>query len=118
MIFTDAAFDKDAKIGGLGAVLGSSAGCCVAWFSIFLDKGMWEFLGVDGKETIIYELELLAACLALATWSERLRSLYLILYGNNDNVRFIPIRGTGLGTIASTIMRMHLQIQVEMNSSI
>ena len=30
MIFTDAAFDKNAKTGGLGAVLVSSIGQCVA----------------------------------------------------------------------------------------
>ena len=79
---------------------------------------MCELLGGDGKETIIYELELLAACLALTTWSERLRSSYSVHYGDNDSVRFALIRGTGLATVASTVMRLHLQTQVEVNSSI
>lgn len=57
LIFTDAAFDKVAKTGGLGAVLVSSDGRCVAWSFIFLDEDVCELLGADGKETIVYELD-------------------------------------------------------------
>ena len=50
---TDATFGKDAKTGCLGAILVSSTGCCVAWFLIFLDKGIYNIFGADGQEIIV-----------------------------------------------------------------
>ena len=116
LVFTDAAYDKESKDGGLGAVLVSASGDCAAWFSLKLDTGMCEVFGACDKETIIYELEMLAACLAFDVWSGFLRSSYSVHYGDNDSVRYALIRGTGLGTTAGTIMRLHLQTEVDVNS--
>ena len=49
----DATFGKHAKTGCLGAILVSSTGCCVAWFLIFLDKGIYNIFGADGQEIIV-----------------------------------------------------------------
>ena len=49
LIFTDAAYGKENKHGGLGAVLIDSSGDCVAWFSLPLDGHVCCVLGADGK---------------------------------------------------------------------
>ena len=72
-----------------------------------LSPEVCETLGPKEKETIIYELELLAACVALDIWSDILSASYPIRYGDNDNVHFALIRGTGRGLrglVAETIM--------------
>ena len=51
-------------------------------------------LGWDLKETIIYELELLAACISLNIWSDVLASSYPVHDGDNDSARFALIRGS------------------------
>ena len=116
-IFTDASFDGQTCVGGLGGVLVNSQGNCCAWFSISLDKDMCNLLGANSKETIIYELEMLASCLALDLWANCLASAYPILYGDNDSVRFALIRGTGLCLIANTIMQ-HLETEVNFNTNV
>lgn len=89
----------------------NSLGNCVAWFSFPLDRQTCCVFGADGKETIIYELELLAACLAIDIWSQPLKGSYSAHYGDNDSARFALTRGTGLGTAAATIMNLHLQTE-------
>ena len=79
LVFADAAFEREAKTGGLGAVLVNAAGECQAWFSVKLDDDLCNLLGAQEKETIIYELELFAACLALDVWKEYLRASYPVL---------------------------------------
>jgi len=91
--------------------------CCV-FFSIRLDKDMCNLLGANSKETIIYELEMLASCLALDLWASCLASAYPVLYGDNDSVRFALIRGTGLGLVANTIMQQHLETEVNFNTNV
>ena len=67
--------------------------------------------------SIIYELELLAACLALDVWNEYLRASYPVLYTDNDSLRHALIPGVGRGLVAGTVMKMHLQIEVANNTS-
>ena len=61
---------------------------------------------------------MLAACLAMDVWSGYLKSSYSVQYGDNDSVRYAPIRGTGLGTVAGTVMKLHLRTEVDINSCI
>ena len=56
-VYTDAAFEPETSTGGLGAVLVSEAGICIARFGIFLDSNLCEVFGSSRKDTIIYELE-------------------------------------------------------------
>lgn len=72
-ISTDASFSSENKTAGLGGVLVDSAGDCAAWFSIRLNEDQCNLLGADSKDTIIYELELLAACMAMEMWDLFLR---------------------------------------------
>ena len=59
----------DEKKAGLGGVLVDSAGDCTAWFGLHLDRDACNLWGADMKDTIVYELELLAACVALELWA-------------------------------------------------
>ena len=117
-IFTDASFSSENKTAGLGGVLADSAGDCAAWFSISLDVDQCNLLGADSKDTIIYERELLAACMAMEMWALLLASSYPVHYGDNDSVRFALIRGVAQGAIAESIMQMHLSVEVAFNSNV
>ena len=68
-LYCDAAYEPETKSGGLGAVLCDNFGSCVAWFGIPLDKDAGAVFGADKKHTIIYELELCAAVLAMDFWA-------------------------------------------------
>ena len=63
LVLTDAAYDKEAKSGGLGAVLVDAEGRCRAWLSLKLGCDMCGIFGINDKGIIICELEFLAACL-------------------------------------------------------
>ena len=117
-VFTDASFEPDEKRAGLGGVLVDSTGECIAWFGLKLGEDACNVLGADVKETIIYELELLAACVALELWAPYLSSSYPVHYGDNDSVRFALIRGVAQGVVAETIMQFHLEVEVSFNSNI
>ena len=117
-IFTDASFENQLGSGGLGGVLVDCLGNCRAWFSLKLEPNECKLLGADSKETIIYELELLACCIAMDMWGDVLASAYPVLYGDNDSVRFALIRGTGLGLVAEVIMKQHLEREVNYNTNV
>ena len=117
-IFTDASFESQQCSGGLGGVLVDRLGNCRAWFSLKLGTDECKLLGADSKETIIYELELLACCVAMDMWGDILASAYPVLYGDNDSVRSALIRGTGLGLVAEVIMKQHLETEVNYNTNI
>jgi len=117
-IFTDASFESQLGSGGLGGVLVDCLGNCRAWFSLKVEPSDCKLLGADSKETIIYDLELLACCLAMDLWGDVLASAYPVLYGDSDSVRFALIRGTGLGLIAEVIMKQHLETEVNYNRNI
>ena len=68
-LYCDAAYEPETKSGGLGAVLCDNLGKCVAWFGIPLEKDTCVAFGADKKHTIIYDLELCAAVLALDFWA-------------------------------------------------
>eukprot|EP00438_Fugacium_kawagutii_P011446 Skav223456 [mRNA] locus=scaffold184:128814:130232:- [translate_table: standard] len=118
VIFTDASYDPETKTGGLGAILVAPDGSFKAWFSKAMSTDECLILGSDLKHTIIYELELLATCVALEVWSPSLSSAYPIHYGDNDSVRYALIRGTGVGIVAETLMRRHLEVETVYNSNV
>ena len=117
-VFSDASYEPEEKKAGLGGVLVDAAGDCTAWFGLQLDQDACNLLGADSKDTIIYELELLAACVALELWAPHLSSSYPVHYGDNDSVRFALIRGVAQGIVAENIMQFHLEVEVSFNSNI
>ena len=105
-LYTDAAYHVSDKNGGLGAVLVDASGTCVAWFGFVLDVDDCTAFGSCNKQTIIYELELLAAVLAYSVWSGVLKNHMITWFGDNDSVRFSLIRGTGTGSWGESLMEL------------
>ena len=118
IIQTDAAFDMTTGTGGLGAVLIDMQATCVSWFGLHMDEDACKAFGSNQKQTIIYELELLGACLALDVWASKLTGRYSTLYVDNDSVRFSLIRGVATGAAAEATMSLHLQSEVENNMNV
>ena len=117
-VFTDAAFETETKLGGLGAVLVSSMATCECWFGLQLSSEMCETFGADKKGTIIYELELLAACLSMELWKEFLADSFPVLYVDNDSVRQALVRGIASGNVATVMLQRHLRFEVSNSTSV
>ena len=67
------------------------------------------------KQTIIYELELLASVLALDFWASSINTGLQVCFGDNDGARFSLIRGTCLSRSATLLMEYHLLREAEQN---
>ena len=114
-MFADAAYEPDMFMGGLGAALFNEECKCVGWFGVPLDKEQCIKLGANTKQTIIYELELLAAILGLDFWADTMRDGLQVCYGDNDGARFSLIRGSCSSLQASILMKYHLEREASNN---
>ena len=104
-MFADAAYEPDSFVRGLGAALFNEDCECVGWFGLPLDKEQCLRFGANNKQTIIYELEMLAAILGLDFWADKMKDGLQVCYGHNDGARFSLIRGSCLSSHASALMR-------------
>ena len=108
-LFVDAAYEPETVSGGLGAALFSEECECLGWFGLPLDKQQCLRFGAGSKQTIIYELEMLAAILGFDFWVDRMKDGLQVCYGDNDGARFSLIRGSCMSPGASALMRYHLE---------
>ena len=88
-VFTDASFEPDHPEwqAGLGAVLCSTEGKIIQYFSVHADAALREKLNVSQRKTIIFELEFFTIWCALRCWSKWFRDSQVVLYTDNDGVR-------------------------------
>ena len=114
-VYTDAAYEPETKSGGLGAVLVNHAGECVSWFGFNLDEKTCVEFGANIKDTIIYELELCGAVLALDFWSKRMQNGLQVCFGDNDAARFSLIRGSCNSCVSAKLMEYHLCREADNN---
>ena len=112
-LFTDASFDM-ARGAGLGAVLFSTDGSVIAWFSLWADIGDLATFLPEGRETAIGELETLAVAMSLFVWHQRLKSSQLMVYIDNEGSKFSLIKGysstlavTAICALAATFLDSH-----------
>ena len=117
-VFTDAAYEVEQCSGGLGAVLVSSDATCRSWFGLKLTEAHCELFGAKNKGTIIYELELLAACLSMELWRDFLVDAFPVLYVDNDSVRHALVRGVASGAVANVMLQRHLKFEVNNSTSV
>ena len=117
-VFTDAAYEVEQLEGGLGAVLVGSDAACRCWFGLKLTTEHCELFGAQNKGTIIYELELLAACLSMELWKSFLVDAFPVLYVDNDSVRHALVRGIASGAVANVMLQRHLKIEVKNSTSV
>ena len=90
------------RAGGVGGVLVSSAGRSIAWFGFQLDPDTCKRFGAADKETIIYELEMCAAVLALVHWRAGLQDTLPVSLIDNDAAHYSFICGSARGEIATS----------------
>ena len=91
-VFTDAAFESEAKSGGLGAVLLSSSGEVIHWAGQALDA---EFIGgiMAEEQKQIGELETLAVLAAIHLWEGYLTAKHVVFFIDNEASRFCILKG-------------------------
>ena len=115
-VYTDAAYSSETRTGGIGAVLVDQEANCCEWFGFPLNSGDCDTFGAALKDTIIYELELAAAVVALAFWRNRLKGNLAVWFGDNDSVRFALIRACGTGPWAEALLEYHLTLEATCNT--
>ena len=116
-IFTDAAYEPSTCSGGLGGVLFNDAGEICSWFGILVSESISAKLGSMTKESLIYELELVASILAMKLWGRDASANLHVCYGDNDSARFSLIRASGSGLVASFFLEKYLSWEAENNVS-
>ena len=93
LIFTDACYEPDhpAWPCGLGGV--AIYGGRRSLFSLALDAEIRAFFGEGVKKQIIFEIETLAALLAICVWNTSLRSGRVVLFVDNEGIKFSLLKG-------------------------
>ena len=114
-IFTDAAYEPHTQSGGLGGVCFDTNASVLSWFGIAVSGDQSKALGASHKQSLIYELELIATVIAMRLWGRDGSNYLHVCYGDNDSVRFSLIRAAGTGDIGFSIMKCHLEWEAEMN---
>ena len=109
VLFTDAAFDPG-KGAGLGAVLVGPNRKVVAWFGLKLTMIHLQPIFQEGRQTVIGELETLAAAVALRLWSRVLTSSKLLLFIDNEGARFSLIKGVSKAPAITSICSIASQV--------
>ena len=107
-LYTDASYETSTQTGGLGAVLVDEHSQVVAWFGIALNRETCRQIGADEKGSLIFELELLAAVLAIQLWCGTDEESLHVWFGDNDSVRYSLIRGMAIGKFGQPLMIQHL----------
>ena len=112
-VYTDASFEPSTCCGGLGAVLVDAESHVLAWFGVALDSETCVSLGAQQKGTIIYELELFAAVLALQLWSFGDGHDLVVHFGDNEDegVRFSLIKAAASGNFGEFLMEHFLKLE-------
>lgn len=116
-LYTDASYEPETKQGGIGATLINRKGEVVQWFGFELDQEDCKVFGSEIKQTIIFELELVAAVFSLTVWSDIVSKGLQVLFCDNDGVRHSLIRGSTEGHIPRVLMKIHLKHEAEKNLS-
>lgn len=111
-IYSDASFENAS--GGLGGVLLDSLGHVVQWFGVNISVDLCRLLGSDQKDTIIFELELLASILAVGVWSELLRESQSIIFIDNEAVRFCMIRARSQGGPSLQLLKFYVTLEADL----
>ena len=105
-VFTDASFDRDEERAraGIGGVLVDPSGVLLEFFSTSVSPEYLVKLGVLAKQTVIYELELLAGVVALRLWNQFVQDRQTVLYVDNDGARHSYISGVSSDAVVLAIL--------------
>ena len=70
------------------------------------------------QETIIFELELLAAVVGIAHWYHATSEDLHVWFGDNDASRYASIKADANGDVARAIVSYHLEVETALNTSL
>lgn len=115
-VYTDACYDKESRSGGVGGVLVDHEATCRAWFSRRLTADECKIFGSGVQDTIIYELELLGAIMAMHCWKDTLCGDLSVLFVDNEGVKHALIRGSATGRCAKLLIEFNLSVEAEFSS--
>ena len=110
-IYSDASFEPSEGTGGLGGVVVNAETQVGAWFGFPLDAPTCAKLGSQEKVTVIYELELLAAVIALNSWSGCHGDELNVHFGDSEGVRFSLVKASATGLVGQGLMAYHLKLE-------
>ena len=89
-----------------------------AWFGFAVTTEQCKFLGAELKETIIFELELLAAVVGITHWCSTTSEDLHVWFGDNDASRYALIKANANGDVARAILSYHLEVETALNTSL
>ena len=116
-IFTDAAYEQNTKTGGLGGVLFDDSANVSSWFGVEVSEDVSIAMGGKTKQSLIYELELVASLVALRLWGRDSAENLHVCYRDNDSARFSLIRASGANDVANHFLSKYLKWEAENNIS-
>eukprot|EP00435_Cladocopium_sp_Y103_P073576 s203_g44.t1 len=85
-VYVDASFEPGGYC-GLGGVIYSSAGKCLAFFSERVDDELLSAIMQDGQETAIQELEALSLLAAAVSFKSLLAGVKTVIFSDSESVR-------------------------------
>ena len=93
---------------------GNNANLC-SWFGIEVSRSTSISLGAEQRQSLIYELELAAAVIAMKLWGCDGSDHLHVCYGDNDSVRYSLIRAFAIGEAALAFKACHLEWDANAN---
>ena len=115
IVFTDGCCEAERRFGGVGGILISPQGSCVAYFSAEVPDWLMDAL-LQTSANPIHELELLPMSLAAYIWNARICYSQVVWYVDNESSKMAMIRGSGETPYASRFIEAF--VQTESNSQI
>ena len=118
-IFTDASYENGRA--GLGGVLYNCEGHMLSFYSCELDESMTAQLNPEGKKTIIYEMETLAAWIGTAWLLDPLGLKScdrVVLFVDNEATLASIIAGKGSGTFGALLVGKIVEWEFEARISL
>lgn len=113
-IYCDASFEGGS--GGIGAVLYNASGSCISWFGVKADEDFCSAIA-EGRETVIFDLEMCAVFLAIKVWQSYLTNSDSVIFTDNEGVKFSLIKGSCDGLFASYVLRCILDLEFQLDTN-
>ena len=118
LVFTDACYERDHPTWpcGLGGVL--FAGNKVYYFSLAVDVELRAFFGEDVKKQIIFEVETVAALLAVEMWQSFFGNKRTVLFVDNEGTKFSFLKGLSDNTCVDKMAECFANLESRLHSLI
>jgi hypothetical protein len=111
LIFTDACYEPDhptwpCGVGGVAIIGGERS-----FFSLALDAEVRAFFGEGVKKQIIFEVETLAALLAMCVWKSEFRNSRVVLFVDNEGTKFSLLKGLSDNACVDSMAELFAELE-------